>query len=128
MSRELWAKCSSLNIIYLNRKENVTGDLKTKGKRQRTKGLSISPLSFIGRSGEAVGLSAISFSAALQKDAAPIPNALGLPDFLYTHSRDRIDSAVQYSDLRPCIGHNLNHHNALPTLRPLLHSCAQADY
>ena len=25
----------------------------------------------------AVGLSAISFSAALQKDAAPIPNALG---------------------------------------------------
>ena len=31
---------------------------------------------FSGRSGEAVGLSAISFSAALQKDAAPIPNAL----------------------------------------------------
>ena len=29
-----------------------------------------------GRSGKAVGLSAISFSAALQKDAAPIPNAL----------------------------------------------------
>ena len=28
------------------------------------------------RSGEAVGLSAISFSASLQKDAAPIPNAL----------------------------------------------------
>ena len=50
--------------------------LKTKGKRQRTNGLSISPLSFFGRSGEAVGLSAISFSAALQKDAAPIPNAL----------------------------------------------------
>ncbi|MBO5854194.1 MAG: hypothetical protein J6Q61_05610, partial [Bacteroidales bacterium] len=33
--------------------------------------------SFLGRSGEAVGLSAISFSATLQKDAAPIPNALG---------------------------------------------------
>ena len=33
--------------------------------------------SFLGRSGSAVGLSAISFSAALQKDAAPIPNALG---------------------------------------------------
>ena len=31
-----------------------------------------------GRSGYAVGLSAISFSAALQKDAAPIPNAEGL--------------------------------------------------
>ena len=31
----------------------------------------------VGRSGKAVGLSAISFSAALQKDAAPIPNALG---------------------------------------------------
>ena len=29
-----------------------------------------------GRFGSAVGLSAISFSAALQKDAAPIPNAL----------------------------------------------------
>ena len=29
-----------------------------------------------GRSGCAVGLSAISFSASLQKDAAPIPNAL----------------------------------------------------
>ena len=29
----------------------------------------------LGRSGSAVGLSAISFSAALQKDAAPIPNA-----------------------------------------------------
>ena len=29
----------------------------------------------LGRSGEAVGLSAISFSASLQKDAAPIPNA-----------------------------------------------------
>ena len=29
----------------------------------------------LGRSGKAVGLSAISFSAALQKDAAPIPNA-----------------------------------------------------
>ena len=28
-----------------------------------------------GRSGYAVGLSAISFSATLQKDAAPIPNA-----------------------------------------------------
>ena len=28
-----------------------------------------------GRSGYAVGLSAISFSAALQKDAAPLPNA-----------------------------------------------------
>ena len=28
-----------------------------------------------GRSGSAVGLSAISFSASLQKDAAPIPNA-----------------------------------------------------
>ena len=32
---------------------------------------------FFGRSGSAVGLSAISFSASLQKDAAPIPNALG---------------------------------------------------
>ena len=32
-------------------------------------------LTFSGRSGSAVGLSAISFSAALQKDAAPIPNA-----------------------------------------------------
>ena len=31
---------------------------------------------FFGRSGSAVGLSAISFSASLQKDAAPIPNAL----------------------------------------------------
>ena len=31
---------------------------------------------FSGRSGKAVGLSAVSFSAALQKDAAPIPNAL----------------------------------------------------
>ena len=31
---------------------------------------------FSGRSGKAVGLSAISFSASLQKDAAPIPNAL----------------------------------------------------
>ena len=31
-----------------------------------------------GRSGSAVGLSAISFSAALQKDAAPIPNAGGM--------------------------------------------------
>ena len=31
---------------------------------------------YFGRSGEAVGLSAISFSATLQKDAAPIPNAL----------------------------------------------------
>ena len=30
----------------------------------------------LGRSGEAVGLSAISFSATLQKDAASIPNAL----------------------------------------------------
>ena len=30
----------------------------------------------LGRSGFAVGLSAISFSASLQKDAAPIPNAL----------------------------------------------------
>ena len=30
----------------------------------------------LGRSGYAVGLSAISFSAALQKDAAPIPNAV----------------------------------------------------
>ena len=30
----------------------------------------------LGRSGYAVGLSAISFSASLQKDAAPIPNAL----------------------------------------------------
>jgi hypothetical protein len=29
---------------------------------------------FFGRSGSAVGLSAISFSASLQKDAAPIPN------------------------------------------------------
>ena len=29
----------------------------------------------LGRSGYAVGLSAISFSASLQKDAAPIPNA-----------------------------------------------------
>ena len=29
-----------------------------------------------GRSGEAVGLSAISFSASLQKDAASIPNAV----------------------------------------------------
>jgi len=29
----------------------------------------------LGRSGYAVGLSAISFSATLQKDAAPIPNA-----------------------------------------------------
>ena len=33
-------------------------------------------LSFLGRSGSAVGLSAISFSAPLQKDAASIPNAL----------------------------------------------------
>ena len=31
---------------------------------------------FSGRSGKAVGLYAISFSAALQKDAASIPNAL----------------------------------------------------
>ena len=30
---------------------------------------------YSGRSGFAVGLSAISFSAPLQKDAAPIPNA-----------------------------------------------------
>ena len=30
-----------------------------------------------GRSGFAVGLSAISFFASLQKDAASIPNALG---------------------------------------------------
>ena len=30
----------------------------------------------LGRSGFAVGLSAISFSASLQKDAASIPNAL----------------------------------------------------
>ena len=36
--------------------------------------MDISGLSF-GRSGYAVGLSALSFSAALQKDAAPIPNA-----------------------------------------------------
>jgi hypothetical protein len=39
-------------------------------------------LSFFGRSGEAVGLSAISFSAPSsppqKKDAAPIPNAEGL--------------------------------------------------
>ena len=32
---------------------------------------------FYGVPAIAVGLSAISFSAALQKDAAPIPNALG---------------------------------------------------
>ena len=32
---------------------------------------------YFGRSGFAVGLSAISFSATLQKDVAPIPNALG---------------------------------------------------
>jgi len=31
---------------------------------------------YFGRSGYAVGLSAISFSATLQKDAASIPNAL----------------------------------------------------
>ncbi len=34
-------------------------------------------VSFLGVPAIAVGLSAISFSAALQKDAAPIPNALG---------------------------------------------------
>ena len=32
---------------------------------------------FYGVPAIAVGLSAISFSASLQKDAAPIPNALG---------------------------------------------------
>ena len=35
-------------------------------------------VSFLGVPAIAVGLSAISFSAALQKDAAPIPNALEL--------------------------------------------------
>ena len=35
----------------------------------------------LGRSGEAVGLSAISFSASLQKDAAPIPNAVGVENW-----------------------------------------------
>ncbi len=33
-----------------------------------------------GRSGKAVGLSAISLLAPLAKDAAPIPNALGAPN------------------------------------------------
>ena len=32
---------------------------------------------FLGRSAIAAGLSAISFSASLQKDAASIPNAMG---------------------------------------------------
>ena len=32
-------------------------------------------MNYFGRSGYAVGLSAISFSATLQKDAASIPNA-----------------------------------------------------
>ena len=36
---------------------------------------------FFGRSGKAVGLSAISFSAVLQKDAAPIPNAVGVENW-----------------------------------------------
>ena len=39
--------------------------------------LSTLHFSLYGRSGSAVGLSAISFSAALQKDAASIPNAFG---------------------------------------------------
>ena len=36
----------------------------------------------------AVGLSAISFSAALQKDAAPIPNALAMSTEVRTMSID----------------------------------------
>ena len=46
---------------------------------------------FLGRSGKAVGLSAISFSASLQKDAAPIPNALAMEmAFLYLESSQLI--------------------------------------
>ena len=49
---------------------------------------------FYGVPAIAVGLSAISFSAALQKDAAPIPNALGATD---SESLLLIDKALLYS-------------------------------
>ena len=49
-----------------------------KGKRLWTKVFfDINYKLYLGRSGSAVGLSAISFSASLQKDAASIPNAKG---------------------------------------------------
>ena len=60
-------------IIIFNFPPSIHYKLSTK-KDFSPWSLAFSP-SF-GRSGEAVGLSAISFSAALQKDAAPIPNAL----------------------------------------------------
>ena len=52
-----------------------------------------------GRSGYAVGLSAISFSAPLQKDAAPIPNA-GRPP------RKQIRGRKKYSPLMTQMGTN----------------------
>ena len=60
----------------------------------------------LGRSGEAVGLSAISFSATLQKDAAPIPNALAAIKNLKLKFENWILSLRCFASLRELRRHN----------------------
>ncbi len=59
---------------------------------------------YFGRSGEAVGLSAISFSATLQKDAAPIPNALAAAEKTNPCKSVKIRGRKEHSPLMTQMG------------------------